>query len=342
MKKKPIIAVTMGDPSGIGPEVIMKSLASPEIRNLCRPVVIGTFSVFARMKDHLGSPVRLEPGSLSEDGGVEADTILVLECPAGFDEPIHFGQAAPATGEAAATAIRMAVDLAMHKRVDAMVTGPVSKQALRQAGYRFAGQTEFLAELTASPEVIMMLTSPHLKVALVTTHCRLAEVAGLITTQRIIRRLSILHSWLPAWFGIDAPRIAVLSLNPHAGEGGLFGPEESETIEPAVARARDMGIQAFGPLPADAALARWPTDPYDAYLAMYHDQGLVAVKMDAAGKGVNITLGLPIIRTSPDHGTAFDIAGKGLADPGSMTEAIRLAASVAMKKDGAELHHKEK
>ena len=329
MKKKPIIAISMGDPAGIGPEIIVKSLTELEVKNICYPIVVGSVLMLRKAAELTTSDLSIERCETFDTIEFGEDGVSVLDCTSG---DFKAGREAKSSGEAAARAIRKTVELAMAGSVDAMVTGPTSKHALYLAGYTYPGQTEFLADLTRASEVIMMLVSKNLRVALVTTHCSLSHVAPRITVEAIVTKLTILHEGLHDYFGVKEPRIAVCALNPHAGEGGIFGREEIEIIEPAIAEVKSQGINAVGPLPADTLFSQSRTKPYDAYLAMYHDQGLIPLKMKAMGKGVNVTLGLPIIRTSPDHGTAFDIAGKGIADEGSMIEAIKLAAHMSLRK----------
>lgn len=254
---------------------------------------------------------------------------LTFEVGKGFQ--IEPGKLTAGAGEIAARSLALAVQLAVEKKVDAVVTAPLSKKSLNLAGYSYPGQTEFLAEKTRTGDVVMVLLSGSFRVGLVTTHCAIAEVSSLLSKGKILSKLKILNEDLRSRFGISSPRIAVTALNPHAGEDGLFGNEEFEIISPAIRAANKSGIDVRGPFPADTLFARVETQDFDAYLAMYHDQGLIPLKMKSFGHGVNYTAGLPIIRTSPDHGTAFDIAGKGVADPGSMVEAINLAVKLATR-----------
>ena len=332
MKEKPILAITMGDPAGIGPEVIARSLASSEVKNICSPILVGSLLTLKRAAELTQSKIHLKSFKTFEKIDFQADTIPVLECVASSLDDIEPGHESEVTGEAAAQAIRKSVELALEEKVNGIVTGPTSKRALHLAGYTYPGQTEFLANLTDTSEVVMLLSSRNLRVALVTTHCSLSDVAARITKEVLVKKMTILHEGLRSYLDVEKPRIAVCALNPHGGESGIFGKEESEIIKPAIEEVMRRGINAVGPVPADTLFARSKKKSHDAYLAMYHDQGLIPLKMDAFGKGVNITLGLPIIRTSPDHGTAFDIVGQGIADPGSMIEAIKLAAHMAERK----------
>jgi 4-hydroxythreonine-4-phosphate dehydrogenase len=221
------------------------------------------------------------------------------------------------------------VHLVQGGHADAVVTAPVSKQALHLAGIRVPGQTEMLQQLTRSKQVAMMLVSPTLRVGLVTIHVPLRAVSSTLTADLLLSRCMLVYDALRGDWRISRPRLAVLGLNPHAGEGGDIGTEEQRLILPAIAALRRKGIRAEGPFPADAFFARYAPGSYDAVIAMYHDQGLIPIKMSAGGRAVNVSVGLPIVRTSPDHGTAFDIAGRGIADPRSMVEAIRLAVLIA-------------
>jgi len=331
MAAKPLIAITVGDYNGIGPEVTLKALQDEELRRSFRPLLIGPPPIFEEVKRAVGTTVPLvRVKSLSD---LPAEGIAVLEPPDGsqsFREP---GKLSSTAGRVAAQAIEVAVKLALENKVGAMVTAPVTKQALVLAGYDFPGQTEMLARSTNTRQFAMMLVGGGLRVALVTTHCALSRVPSLLSRAAIVEKLLVVHGSLQNDFEIKQPKIGVCSLNPHAGEGGLFGREESDVIRPAIEEARGHGIAAEGPFAADTLFAKWKSTPFDAYLAMYHDQGLIPLKMRSFGHGVNFTAGLPILRTSPDHGTAFDIAGKYLADAGSMKEAIRLAVRLAQKRE---------
>ena len=277
---RPRLAVTLGDPRGIGPEVVDKALAAP-------------------------SPLA-------------ADVTLLGRTEHGA------GLTAEQAGRVAGQAIEEAARLALAGTVDAIVTGPVHKQALHAAGYRYPGVTEFLAHLAGDVPVAMMLTTGKLRVVLVTTHLALRDVPGQLTTERIVQAGRITADALGRWWGMAAPRLAVCALNPHAGEGGLFGDEDERVLRPAA-----LALGAAGPLPADTVFVKALRGDFDAVLAPYHDVGMTAVKVAGFGHGVNVTLGLPFIRTAPDHGTAFDIAGTGTADAGSMRAALELAVRLA-------------
>ncbi len=332
---KPVIAITCGDFNGIGPEIVLKSLRSRPVRSLCTPVIVGPKEVFAHYGSHLGRAFRLVPFSL-----VREQRWKLLSGRTGRDVPLFVSSSVPRTairpgrvtapaGEAATRAIERALLLVQLGIAQALVTAPVSKQALHLAGVNYPGQTEMLQALTGSPGVAMMLVSPSLRVGLVTIHLPLSRVAPALSRDLIRSRIAIIHRSLIEDWNIRRPRLAVLGLNPHAGEGGDLGMEERSIILPALHAIRNSGIQADGPFPADAFFARYRPGQYDAVVAMYHDQGLIPLKMSAAGRGVNFSAGLPVVRTSPDHGTAPDLAGRGKADPSSMIEAIVLAVKLS-------------
>ena len=284
----PRVAITIGDPAGIGPEIAAKAAASPRVTEVCRPVLYG----------RVYTP------------GVQA------------------GRLSAEAGRAAYEAILAAVGDAMSGDVDAVATAPVSKKAFALAGLPWRGHTELLAHLTGAPSVAMMFHADALRVVLITIHEPLAAVPGLLTREAVERVIRLTARELPR-FGFSQPRLAVCGLNPHAGEEGVLGVEEQRVIAPAIAACARDGIGVAGPHPADTLFVRASRGECDAVIACYHDQGLIPVKLLAFGKAVNVTLGLPIIRTSVDHGTAFDIAGRNAADPGSMIEAVLLAAKLA-------------
>jgi 4-hydroxythreonine-4-phosphate dehydrogenase len=324
----PTLAITMGDPAGIGPEVVAKALGRDATWQACRPVVIGDWAVMARAAALVGSALAVRRVDSPEDGGTGRE-IRVM--PAGGEtlEGLPWGRLDPRAARAQVAYVRRAVDLAMAGSVAAMVTGPVHKKGLRLAGVPHPGHTEMLADWTGATEVAMMLAGVHLRVVPVTLHVSLRDAVGTITTEAICRSLRLTHGALGAWFGLPRPRLAVSGLNPHAGDGGLFGSEEETIIAPAVQAARDSGLNVEGPLPPDAVFLMAADGRFDAVVAMYHDQALIPLKLLDRDNAVNVTLGLPIIRTSVDHGTAYDIAGAGMASEGSMAAAITLAARLA-------------
>lgn len=303
------VAITLGDPRGIGPEIVERVVADPPPG--ADFVVVGPDELVGMYADGVGV------GSLrgEEGGGVReglADQSLLPQ----------------AAGRLTGLAVEKAVQLVRAGDVDAIVTGPAEKYALHLAGYRYPGHTEWLAALAGDVDVAMMLAAEAMRVVLVTTHVPLSRVTQLLTTQLVVRIGRVTLRALRDWFGIAEPRLAVCAVNPHAGEGGLFGDEDTTVLVPA---AQQLG--AAGPLPADTVFLKASRGEFDAVLAPYHDVGMTAIKMAAFGSAVNVTLGLPFVRTSPDHGTAFDIAGKGIADPSSMRKAVALAIELANRRD---------
>ena len=335
---KPIIAITVGDYNGIGPEVSLKAIATPLVRRLCTPVLVGPSGIFERVASRLALRMRFLPFASTGPGG--GRIVQILE-PAG-GTPVRFspGRLSADAGAAAGAAIRTSIRLVLAGEARALVTAPVSKHALHLAGINAPGQTELLQRLTHSPHVAMMLVSGSLRVGLVTIHTPLRKVPRELTDALLRERITVIHRALRTDWRIRSPRLAVLALNPHAGEGGDLGNEEQRVIIPVIAALREEGLRLEGPFPADAFFARYEPGSYDAVVAMYHDQGLIPVKMSARGKAVNVSVGLPLVRTSPDHGTAFDIAGRSIADPASMIEAIRTAVSLSFHRPAATLEGK--
>jgi len=290
---RPRIAVTVGDPAGIGPEIAERAASHPDVVVLCEPILYGPH----------------EAGELST---------------------FVRGQVGGAAGQAAYSAILRAVSDALDGSVDAIATAPINKASFAAAGLPWKGHTDLLAHLTNAGRGVMMFHSDVLRVVLATVHIPLASVAAALTREVLESTIRVTASELPR-FGVDRPRIAVAGLNPHAGENGLIGDEDERVVRPAVQACAGEGIDVHGPFPADTIFVRAMRKEFDVVVACYHDQGLIPVKMAAFGKAVNVTLGLPIIRTSVDHGTAFDIAGRGVADPSSMIEAVKLAATLAAR-----------
>ncbi len=324
---KSIIALTIGDFNGIGPEIILKSITHKTFDAGVQPVLIGSTEVFAYYAKRLKLPLRFEtvesvPSKFSPGVIPVMDTFPITV------KNIQAGKIAPDAGKCAGTAIERAAQLCSKNSVAAMVTAPISKEALHYAGYNFPGQTEMLAMLSRSSRVTMMLVAKQLRIGLATIHLPISEVASNIFQERIIEKLETMSDSLKRDFGIESPSIAVLGLNPHAGENGTIGKEEKEIITPAIAKARAKGVTAEGPFAADGFFGTKREKKYDAVLAMYHDQGLIPLKMSGFHDGVNFSAGLKIIRTSPDHGTAFDLAGKGKANPNSMLAAITMASTI--------------
>lgn len=300
---KPVIGITMGDPAGIGPEIVAKAVSNKSVRSLCKPIIYGSAQYLQVPKVELveiHTAARIRPGKKSVQ-----------------------------SGKAALAYLDVALKAALASEIDGLVTAPISKAAVHMAGHiDFIGHTEYLARATHTRSFAMMFYSKRLKVSLVTTHLPLRSVARAITTKRVLDVICLSHQALRK-LGAAAPRIGVAGLNPHAGEDNAFGEEDSRVVAPAVEKARSMGLDANGPLPADTLFHAAYNHRYDLVVAMYHDQALAPFKMIAFDKGVNITLGLPFVRTSVDHGTAFDIAGKGIASETSLVEAIKLAVRLA-------------
>ncbi|MFZ4619148.1 MAG: 4-hydroxythreonine-4-phosphate dehydrogenase PdxA [Bacteroidota bacterium] len=324
---KPIIAITIGDFNGVGPEVTLKSIASKDIQKNIQPVLIGSMDIFKHYAQMLKIDLELIDAD-SAKGKIKPGTIPVITVHSATSKNLQVGKTSPDAGVCAGIAIERAIKMCLDKEVNAMVTAPVSKEALHFAGYNFPGQTEMLAMLTRSDRVTMMLLSSTMRVALATVHIPIKKVSESLFIDRIVEKLDTVNASLKNDLGIKQPAIAVLGLNPHAGENGAIGTEEREVIIPAIKKAQEKGINAAGPFPADGFFASQSYKQYDAILAMYHDQGLIPLKMTGFDEGVNFSAGLKIIRTSPDHGTAFDIAGKNKANPGSMISALNLAASI--------------
>jgi len=327
---RPIIAITMGDASGIGPEIIVKSLAQPEMHDLLKPLVIGDANRLRKVIAITGAALNIRAITKPEDAVYAADTINCIDL--AVIPPHHpFGEVSIISGKGAYLFIEKAVELALAHKVAAICTAPLNKEALHAAGYKFPGHTEMLAHLTGTPEVSMMLMTPKLRVIHVTTHIGLMDAINRIEPGLVGRTIARAHDTLTK-AGFDNPRIGVCGINPHAGENGLFGySEEENKIIPAIKTAQEKGWHIEGPLPADALFFRAARGDYDAIIAMYHDQGHAPVKVMGIEDGVNITIGLPVIRTSVDHGTAFDIAGKNIAGEASMLEALRQAVALVPK-----------
>ena len=325
---RPTIAITMGDAAGIGPEIIMKAMASPEVHAICNPLVIGDAERLRRAGDLVDSLLHVEslddPREAAYRHG-DVECIDLHNIPA----DLPFGETSAIAGDAAYRYIERAVRIVREGAASAICTAPLSKEALHAAGHKYPGHTELLAALTGTPEVSMMLVAPKLRVIHVTTHIGLLDAIERIDAPLVERVIGRAHDALVR-AGIARPRIGVCGINPHAGENGLFGRgEEAAKIEPAVKNAQARGWDVRGPLPADTLFFLAARGDYDIVVAMYHDQGHGPIKVLGLESGVNITVGLPMVRTSVDHGTAFDIAGKGVADERSLIEALRQAADLA-------------
>ncbi len=330
--EKPIIGLTMGDPCGVGAEIIVKALCEPDLRRRARFMIFGFSEQLAYTADALEVPLPFRRDH-HEDIRRFPHDLVVLD----YDEfsfPVALPRGPSKLGGAASMAfVQDAISAAINGQIDAIVTAPISKQSWTLAKFtKYPGHTELLADRCKVRQVAMMFVAPQLKVVLATIHLALQEIRNRFTIGAVFNPIDLANTALREWFGIEKPRLAVCGLNPHAGEEGKFGDEESRVISPAILMAGEAGIRVEGPFPADTVFLRALQNRYDAVVAMYHDQGLIPIKLLAWREAVNLTLGLPIIRTSPDHGTAFDIAGKNRADAGSMIAAIHLAIDLAEKR----------
>jgi len=332
MNKKHVIAITMGDPSGIGPEVIIKALSDEAIGRICLPIVIGDISVLEAAKNISKSSLKLLKVHQDNIGESDSGAIEVISLSDIKPDSLCPGTACPEGGKAMVSYIYKAVEMCLSGKADAMVTCPINKSLMQGVGCLFEGHTQLIAHLTGTEKFVMMLAGEKLKVSLVSIHCALRDVAPLIRRERIMTVAEITWRALVDDFGIEQPRIAIAALNPHAGEECLFGSEEKDEIAPAIVGLQDRGMQVSGPFPADTLFYRAYRGEFDAVVAMYHDQGLIPLKLLHFSDGVNVTLGLPIVRTSVDHGTAYDIAGRGIADSSSLRAAIKMAALMAVNR----------
>ena len=334
----PLIGITMGDPAGIGPEIIHSSLTKSSIYKICRPVVFGDAKMLHAAKKFTGSTLDISIIDEPDDGLFKCGTIDVINLSGLDPEKINLGLSSAETGKALILYINAAVEAAKKKKISAIVTCPVNKRSMQMSGSKFHGHTELLAERTGVLDYAMMLAGKMLRVVLVTIHIPLKNVPLTLSSEKILKTIRITGESLQERFGIKNPRIAVAGLNPHAGEDGMFGTEEKNTILPAIKAALMEGFNVSGPFPPDTVFYNAVQGDYDAVVCMYHDQGLIPFKLIHFTDGVNTTLGLPVIRTSVDHGTAYDIAGKGRADPGSLVAAIQMAVhqAVVLGKNNAE------
>lgn len=324
-KKLPVIGVTMGDPVGIGPEILVKALSNTRTHQVCRPIVIGDVHVMEKAVRLCKSTLGIRRLTSPARADFNPNHINILEIPDHSLEGVPLETASPKTGAAMQAYILKGIDLTLKNEIQGLVTCPITKTAMKLAGSAFHGHTELLFHHTGAGEYAMMLAGDRLKVVLVTIHIPLSKVIENLTTGNILKTIDLTHRSLKQRFGIQNPRIAVAGLNPHAGEDDMFGTEESQIIRPAVELAKQKNIDVQGPLPPDTVFYKAVNGQFDAVVCMYHDQGLIPFKLIHFEDGVNTTLGLPIIRTSVDHGTAYDIAWKGIADPASLIEAIKMA-----------------
>lgn len=343
MNEKKIIGITMGDPAGIGAEISVKLFADPSLYQKCRPLLIGDAAVIEQAIRIIGAPLSVRTVQDVRDARFSFGFIDVLHIPCVDITQFSFGEVSAMCGDAAFQYVKTAIELAMEKKIDATVTNALNKEALNLAGHHFSGHTEIYAHFTGTSKYTMMLAHENLRVVHVSTHVSLREACDRVTTDRVLEVIRIADSACKT-FGISSPKIGVAGLNPHCGENGLFGREEIEQIAPAVTQAQKEGIRAEGPIPPDTVFSKARGGWYDIVVAMYHDQGHIPLKVvgfvydQTAGRwnsvaGVNITIGLPIIRTSVDHGTAFDQAGTGEANELSLKNAVDYAITLAEHKE---------
>lgn len=338
-KARPIVGISVGDPGGIGPEVTVKALAVPKVYEQCRPLVIGDASVVRDALRFTGLSLAVNAVDAPEKGIYKLGVVDVLDMGNMPIDQVQYGVVTAQQGRASFEYVAKNIELAMAHRMDATVTGPINKAAINEAGFHFAGHTEIYAKMTGTRDYAMMLAEGNFRVAHVSTHVSLREACDRVKRERVLRVIELSHDALLK-LGIANPRIAVAGLNPHCGEGGLFGTEEEREIMPAIADAVAKGMNVTGPVPPDTVFSKMAGGMFDLVVVMYHDQGHIPIKLkgftydEATGQwgavaGVNITLGLPIVRVSVDHGTAFEIAGQGKANPDSMLDSIELAAWLA-------------
>lgn len=343
MFDKPIIGITMGDPASIGPEIAIKALLVDDIHEICRPVLVGDAGVFRNIIERLNLKATINPIKEINEAKFLSGYIDVLDLHNVNLNELKFGEISAMAGNASFEAVKKVIDLALRDEVAATVTGPINKKSINEAGHHFAGHTEIYAEFTDTKKYAMLLVDDNIKVIHVSTHVSLRQACNLVKKDRIVEVVDLLHNGLIS-LGETNLKIGIAGLNPHAGDSGLFGTEDDEEILPAVLEARQKGFDVEGPVPADTLFSKAATGYYGGVVAMYHDQGHIPFKltgfkwnaekqqMDSV-KGVNITMGLPIIRTSVDHGTAFEIAGKGVASPDAMVLAIKSAVQLSKNRD---------
>lgn len=342
MSFKPIIAITMGDPASIGPEIAVKALMQERVSAICRPLLVGDAGVFQHIIDRLQLPVAIRSVATVGEAQCQPGIIDVLDLKNMPLDHLVFGEISAQAGNASFEAVKKVIELAMAGEVDATVTGPINKKSINEAGHHFAGHTEIYAHYTGTGRYAMLLVEDHMKVIHVSTHVSLRQACDLVKKERILEVVDLLRHGL-VQLGESNLKIGVAGLNPHAGDSGLFGTEDDQEIAPAVEEARRRGYDVEGPVPADTLFSKAATGYFGGVVAMYHDQGHIPFKLSGfkwnakkkqmdSVKGVNITMGLPIIRTSVDHGTAFEIAGKGVASPDAMILAIESAVQLSRNK----------
>ena len=326
---KPVIGVTMGDAAGIGPEVCLKAAVSPALKS-CRVAIIGSAEVLRKTAGGLKMVVEVSPAGGIKEMKFKKGTVDVLDLGGVSVSKLKTGMPSAMCGQASVDYIKKAVSLAQAGGIDAIATAPISKHSVFMAGIHYAGHTELLEEICGR-RAVMAFAAGSFRVALVSRHIPLARVPGFLSWNRIVETVKVLYDSRED-FGLKKPSFALLSVNPHAGEGGVLGAEDQKKTAPAVQMIRKLNIKADGPFPADGFFGSGKYGDYDFTVAMYHDQGLIPYKMNSFGKGVNITVGLPVVRTSADHGTGYDIAGRGIAEEGSMAAAVKLAAAISEKR----------
>lgn len=330
---KPVLGITMGDAAGIGAEIIVKSLADKHLYEIAQPVVIGDKKMMQRALDLLQSPLKINVVTNLDNLNAKYGTIDLVDLD-NVPVDLPYSQVDPRAGKAAYEYVEKAVQYAMENKIQAVVTAPLNKEALHAGGKMFPGHTEILAQLSGTKDYSMMLVSEKLRVIHVTTHVQLRKACDLVKKERVLTVIKLADE-NAKMLGFKQPRVAVAGLNPHSGENGMFGDEDRKEIVPAVEAAKQLGINASGPIPPDTVFHRAANlNEFDIVVVMYHDQGHIPIKLLGFDTGVNVTVGLPFIRTSVDHGTAFPIAGKGIADSKSMTESLYLAAQMAQIKFG--------
>lgn len=332
MAKKLVVGITQGDGNGIGYEVIIKALADERVLDMCTPVIYGSSKIFGFYKKQIHNIEQINTNVITSAKDVHQKRVNIVNCLPDnvFVEP---GQATPESAKSAMISLQRAVQDIKDGHIDVLITAPINKRAMASEGFGYTGHTEYLEKEFGVEEVEMIMVCDRMKVGVVTGHIPLKDVCSSLTTEKILRKLHIMRDSLRKDFGIDAPKIAVLGLNPHCGDGGLLGDEEQQIILPAVQAANEEGILAFGPYSPDGFFGLGNYSKFDAVLAMYHDQGLTPFKAVAFEEGVNYTAGLPVVRTSPDHGTAYEMAGRDKADPRSMKAAIYAAIDIWHKRE---------
>jgi 4-phospho-D-threonate 3-dehydrogenase / 4-phospho-D-erythronate 3-dehydrogenase len=331
---RPILALTMGDPVGVGPEIMVKTLADAAVYQVCRPLILGDLPALERARAALDPALKIHLADRPEAGRYQPGTLDLMALSQLGPSDLKYGHPTTASGRAMVGYILTAIELAQAQKTAGLVTGPISKISMKLSGYDYPGHTELLAEKTKTAEYAMMLAGGEFRVVLATIHCALAAVPKMITREGLVRLFTLTARALERDFGLAGVPLGVAALNPHASEDGMFGVEEAETIIPAVQEARAAGLPVEGPFPADTLFWRHLQGEFAAIMCMYHDQGLIPLKLLHFMDGVNVTLGLPIIRTSVDHGTAYNLAGTGKAAPDSLKAAIKMAAGMAQRRFG--------